>query len=231
MLSLLTIHGTTDTVETVHVDHLTSSQKIMDCILKRDIPDDQVKEIDNALHGLIWGKPYVQITPDTFLKFLVAFFQPDSPPPPEEIPMYISSCKAPLGSSLYRHLATFGPDSPSLWNTAGSKIAVIDRKRAGKDGEKQPEPPAEIIILSKPTLVAMKDWEKVLKDATVSFKFKERAKEHRGHVIKETTIKGKIWSALQAGLLSHDLEEDGPSKKKVRTDGGVTKPEDLLALF
>jgi hypothetical protein len=219
----------------VTVDQLSSSQKIMDQMKARVIPDESVADIDRSLHGLIWGKPYVQLNPDNFLRFLDNAFAETEVLVPDDQPVYIPSCRAPLDSNFFRHLGAFGPDVPSLWHTSGSKISVIDSKRKA-DGASvdQPEVPKEVIILPKPALVAMKDWGTIMKTGTVSFNLKERAREYRGHVVKEEGIRKKLWLSLQKGLLANSLVEDGESsKKKARVDGPdvVTSVSDMLDLF
>jgi len=230
-LSALTIRGTTSLV-LITKDNLSSSARIIEEILLREIPEDKVKDIDRCLHGLIWGKPYIQLGPDTFLKFLDAAFAEDTIPVPSDQPMYLPSCKGPIGSNLFQHLATFGPDAPSLWNTAGSKIPVVDRKRKGSDSaDAQPAVPSEIIILPKPVLVALKEWNKILDDGVVCFNLKERARDYRGHVVKEEGIRKKIWKSLQEGLLRHLEEKEGPQAKKQRMTEAVLDVKDMLDLL
>lgn len=210
----------------------SSSQKVISELLSRDIPDDQVKAIDQCITSFIWARPYVQLTPDTFLRFLDTALSPTKPSVGDDRPIFLATCRAPLGDHMYQHLGTFGPDAPSLWNTAGSKISVIDRRRVGVAGEEQPEPPKEITILPKPVLTALKDWETVFTSGSVSFKANERAKHYRAHVVQDPGVKGKIWKSLQTGLISRRSDDDGEApKKKQRREVFVAGASDILGLF
>jgi len=201
----------------------------------RDFGDNETNEhIDKALRRLIWPQPFLQISPDTLLSFLTSLSDKDWVPKKEQA-FYIPNCLAPLEEKLFLLLSLFGPDAPSLWNTRGQKISVLpgkSRKGKEKDSEDVP-PPSEIIILPKPLLVALKEWKMILKDAVVSFNPKERAKDHRGHVVRSEDMRKKIWSALQQGLKDFEVDdEEGPSKKKRKTvEGGVNTAAELLGLF
>jgi hypothetical protein len=201
----------------------------------RDFTDyKETAEFDKNLQGLIWKTPYTQLSPDTFLTFLNAFFSGDEVEL-KDSPVYIPSCQAPVTDRLFQLLARFGPDAPSLWNARGEVISVISRqskKGKEKEGLEQPAVPKEIIILPKPILIAMKDWQKVIKDAAVSFNYKERARGHRGHVVSSESMKEKIWKALQSGLDKVDTEALGePSKKKSRKELDVVTADDILNLW
>jgi len=214
--------------------NLSSSKKVIDEIIKRDIPDEDVEAIDLCLHSFIRGKPFVQLGPDTFRDFLVNAFCPTEVLVKDDEPMYLPSCRAELGSNLFQHLAKFGPDAPSLWNTSGSKISAVDRKRkTGAGTDEQPAVPKEIIIIPKPVVVAHKDWISILRTGMVSFNMKERAKSYRCHVVTNETSRAEIWKALQTALLVHDLDEEAPPEKKKKTDSKVvvTDAKDILALL
>lgn len=234
ILSTLTVVEVKAAVDVTPGD-LSSSMKIIAEIIKREIEDDEVEGIDQCLHDLVWGKPYVQLGPATFLAFLVDALCPTQVAVGEDKPIYIPTCRAPLGSNFFQHLARFGPDAPSLWNSSGSKISAVDRKR--KDGvatTEQPEAPTQIIISSKPLEKAMKDWTEILKTGCISQNAKERARENRCHVVKAEPIRKEIWKALQNGLLVHDLGDGGSVAKKARTGasaGIVTDVDDMLNLL
>jgi len=199
--------------------------------------DENIEKIDKTLKRLIWPKPFLQLSPDSFLSFLESLLNKDWALPIEQS-VYIPSCKAPIEDKLFLLLSTFGPDSPSLWNTRGDKIAVISRSsRKGKEKTTEDEipPPNEIIILPKPVLVAYNEWKSILKNGVVSFNFKERAKDYRGHVIKSEEMRKKMWTTLQAVLREAeeiDIGEPAKKKKKQGGEGGtITDAAAVLALF
>lgn len=191
-------------------------------------------EFDRHLQGLIWKTPFIQLSPDTFLTFLAKFFT-EEPFVLTDEAIYIPSCKSPLKEKLFQLLARFGPDSPSLWNTRGEIISVIAPRESKKGKEKadieKPSVPKEIIILPKPVLVAYKDWQRILKDGAVSFNYKERAKQHRGHVVTSESMRGKIWEVLQEGLSKAEVSGSGEPSKKKQKIGGVMSVDEILDLW
>jgi hypothetical protein len=108
-------------------------------------------------------------------------------------------------------------------------------KGKGKGKEKDGEIeviPKEIIILPKPILNAVEDWEKIIKTGSVSFNFKERAKEYRDHVVKSDAIRKKLWESLKKGLETVERSEDGePEQKKQKVIHTVTTASGLMDLF
>jgi len=221
----------------VSASALDSAAAVMAAIRIRDFssiakPDD----LDNALRGLVWPAPYTQINPDTFCSFLDSFFSSEELPS-ASTSMFIPTFKAPVGSRLFQWLSTFGPDAPSLWNTRSATIISVIEDKARKGKDKEPAEltiPNEIIILPKPLLVAVQDWEKILATGAVSFNFKERAKEYRAHVVKSDGVRKKIWETLKKGLEAVDRESRDVEKKKAKKDAPsapVVEIDDLMRLF
>lgn len=233
MLSALKVKGQ-NAVVAVTVDELSSATAIMEKMSLRDFTDyDKSDAFDGALGRLLWQTPYTQLNPDTFMSFLDSSYHGDSYPSPET-PMFIPSCKSPVEDRLFRWLATFGPDAPSLWNSRGDIISVLpDSTRKGKETTKElPPAPKEIIILPKSLLTAYRDWKHVEKQSAVSFNFKERAKEYRGHVIVNPEVRKKVWEKLQNGLSKLETREDDRPVKRARLDEAVvTNTDDLLKMW
>jgi hypothetical protein len=67
----------------------------------------------------------------------------------------------------------------------------------------------------------------------VCFNFKERAKEHRGHVFKSEGHRESIWKILCGGLEScAEEEKDKPVAKKPRLEKDVVaSAQEILDLF
>lgn len=221
----------------VNPDDLTSSDAVAREIMARDVGTlEDTAEIDKMLKSLIWSKPYRQIGPDSFLLFL-AELRNAIADPSHTIPFYIPSVRAPLDSHLFRLLATFGSEAPSLWNTRGSVISVMPEEGELKRKEGKVDPvtvPNELIILPKPVLVAYREWEQnILRNGHIAMNTKERAKDYRAHVIKDDGVRVKIWQELQEVLVVRKQRGDGePEKKKRRGDDvPVVSAEDAIGLF
>jgi hypothetical protein len=234
LMSQMKVSGT-NTLVPINPVELSNATRLMEQMCIRDFDGYEKKdEFDLELQRLLWPTPYRQISPDTFLKFLRDLLI-DKSMPDENTPMYIPSCQSPVRSPMFRLLASFGPDAPSLWNTRGDIISVLpDVSRKGKEvATEPPEAPKEIIVLPKPVLIAYRDWEKILKDRAVSFNFKERAKSYRAHVISSPEMRKKVWGVLREGLekISDDAQGE-PSRKKKKTDSiPVVSTDELLALW
>jgi hypothetical protein len=214
---------------------ISTARKLVEAIRIRDFSDYSEKDrFDKALQGLIWPKPFTQLNPDTLLTFMDNAFV-ELRPVLEDDSIYIPSCQAPLDDELFLHLCTFGPEAPSLYNTRGEIISFVpDKKRKGKEGTVETIPcPKEIIILPKPVLIAYKDWKKIISDGAVAFNFKERAKEHRGHVVTSPKMKERIWKVLleNIGKLHETEQEKGGSVPKKAKNVSVVSFEDALKLF
>lgn len=234
LLSEMEISGSKQLVP-VSPDEIDSASALLGKMSIREFEDYPfADEFDKNLQGLIWKTPFLQLSPDTFLQFLTKLFSDEELGFKNEA-MYIPSCKAPVTDRLFQLLARFGPDAPSLWNTRGEITSVIVKQsKKGKEKEaiEQPAVPKEIIILPKPVLVALRDWRKILKDGAVSFNYKERAKEYRGHVVSSDSMKEKIWKCLQKGLENvESIEAEEPSKKKAKVGPVVSTSEEILDMW
>lgn len=222
--------------EEVTPQMITSATALLNKMHLRDFEGyKKADEFDRNLQCLIWKRPYTQLNPDNFITFLTAYFQEISFPP-DDTPIYIPSCKVPAHDRLFRWLGTFGPDAPSLWNSRGDIISVVpELARKGEEVvETQVTVPKEIIMIPKPLLVALKDWkERIIEKGAVAFNFKERAKEHRAHVVTKDAVRGKIWEILRKGLLAIAESKDGqPEKKKKKQNlTVVVEAEDVLSLW
>jgi hypothetical protein len=223
----------------VSASALDSSAAVIAEMSIRDFGDfENADEFDQALRGLIWAKPYTQLSPGSFLQFLDMLLL-SSDPPPVDMPMYIPSYKSPVKSKVFKCLATFGPDAPSLWNSRKgadviSALPAKPRKGDKESSEKEKvSPPKEIIILPKPLFQAVADWEKIIEKGSVSFNFKERAREYRAHVVRDDDMRGKLWEKLGEGLANMEKAKVGePEKKKQKTsEKTVATADALLDLF
>jgi len=233
LLSDIALAGSKKTVK-VSVEDISSATKLMKEMEVREFEAYEHSEtFDAELSSLIWQKPYTQLSPDTFLSFLKSYYI-DKVLPSDESAMYIPTCRAPVGRPLFKHLATFGPDAPSLWNTRGDAISVLPsegHKGKEKRGEK-PTVPKEIIILPKPVLTAYKDWLEIEKTGTVRFNFKERAKNYRGHVVSQDTMRLLIWETLQEGLeIVESMAEEKAKKKQKLSNVPVASGSQILDLW
>lgn len=223
--------------ETVTAADLNSATELMGKMKIRSFEEfEGKKEFDECLQGLVWPKDYWKISPASLLSFLSNYSSEGAPSPNPEYPMYIPSCDSPISDTLFQHLAVFGPDAPSMWNTRGSAYALVpgSTRKSDKGKEKEEEMPAapkELIILPKPLLVAYRDWNKVFNTAMISMNPAERAKEYRGHVVQDVEVKQKLWAKLQEVVTKKSsIEATEPESKKKKIEP-VYSADDFLNLL
>lgn len=242
-LSKLTLknRGGKADITTVDIDTPVKLMREMSLRVTKD-EKEVVEAIDEQLEKVIWSKAYRKITPGTFQNLLESIR--DEKPLGDNDVFFIRSITHPFEERLYQLLGEFGPDAPGLWNTSGDTYPIIAedirRRKVPGVGEasvelKDPECPEEILIRPQKLIRAYTDWRDfVIKQASVRFNKRERAREHNCHVVKEKVAREGIWRVLKEVVRKHASKDKGEgSSKKRKTDDAeiaVVTFEDIDAL-
>lgn len=239
IMSGLVLKSDGETKVGVEPKEIKSSMRLVKKLRERRITDVHSSAIDIELQKVYFGGDYNDVTVDSLVELVNAMFLTEDDPDDDE-EVYIPTCKAPLDDHRFLHLATFGPEAPTVWNTRGSVVKIPREKETDKYYSKDNNGVEKldlkcIVVGTKPVQVAYGDWLRAKKECSIQMDQNERAKDYRCYSYKSNTSKVILWNALKKGFSAKRARDDdmevGPSSKRRRVAIEVSSADDILALF
>jgi hypothetical protein len=220
ILKGLAIEGESDINMDIEVD-VSTPRKLYREISIREKPNDEKKEeLIGHVRKLAYSQKYWSISGDTVARAISMMISDTAVA--EDLPMYLDpACIIDDQSRFFEVLSVFGPQAPSMIDSAGREVSIPRGNDAPDPASEVPQGGASILmpklfISPKKLNLAANDWRGTFKRRKIRQNAAERAGGYRTIAVLGPQ-RDKVWNALK--LIP--WEDNGKGKgKRVAEDEG-----------
>lgn len=217
-----------DRYQDIEQGEIESSVALVTEIRRREWTKEQKDELLLQTLHVKFRETYLANTPDNLLWLIEEMTTRKDREIERNVAQYIPTNIDHLEDKLFRVLAAYGPDAPSLFNSRGSDVFRLPNLRSATDQvtirqNTDEELPPAIHATFKPILVAYNDWKRLLKEHEIRMDFKERGAGARGMVIVAKEVVKDVMFGLC--ILANEGVK-GTSKRKVADTDAEAMDED-----
>lgn len=199
----------------VEEENLQTSVDLADLLSRVNIEEneDQVEELRKSLQNLSFPSRFRTFRPD-YIREAIEFLTTKRNSFPRDLPIFLSSEWAKMGTVEYKTFASFGPKGFSFRNAVGTEINIPKAGEEDPMGRKNEDGKLiypRLIVGEKSIAACITEWEALRVRGMIRMDLTERASGSRNRIFTDKS-KEIVWTALKAAKDGGFIGVGGPQK-------------------